>query len=236
MMKFLVVGLLCISLNATAQFSISAGTGIGTYNQSELKEFQQAFLNRYNVKGGVNANFPAYVNYEGSFSFSYSRLFFSEIFFNYGSTGGRVSYSDYSGTVSMTQKVNYFTVTSSFGVRWRTEKFQFDAQMRMGRQLSNLTLEQVENVKDNQWRHAGKYTSEGGVFEPNLKVTRINGHLGFFVSAGLSGSFGSSPFDNEDVGGYINTPQGEYLITPDWSGLRIVAGLSLIFGGKRENN
>jgi hypothetical protein len=235
MRRYLVIVLICLTLPVAAQISISVGTGAGTYLQGGLKNFQENFASRYNVDAEVNSNFPPYVNYEGSFNFTYSPRLFSEIFFAYGSTGGRVSYSDYSGTVYMNQKVNYMAVMSSFGVRWRKENYQFDVQVRLGRIISKLTLDQYEKVADSYWTHSGKYVSEGGVFEPNFKVTRINGNLGVYASAGLSATVSPSFFESENTVSYISTPQGEFMIAPDWTGLRIAVGLTFILKKAKED-
>lgn len=228
MRRYLPLVFLCIALPLSAQVSISIGTGLGTYAQADLKELQQNFVSYYNVDADVNSNFPPYFNYEGSLSFSYSPRFFSEIFFTYGSTGARSSYADYSGTIYSSQKTDYMGVTSSFGARWWKGNYQFDAQLRVGRIFSRLELDQYQNVAGSTWKHHDKYTSEGGLLEPNFRVTRINGHLGLYASAGLSATIFASPFESETMLSYVSTPRGDYTPFPDWSGFRFSVGVMFI--------
>jgi hypothetical protein len=228
MKRYLSLVFLCIAFRLSAQVSITIGTGAGTYAHGDLREFQQNFASRYNVEAEVNSDFPPYMNYEGSFSFAYGPRFFSEIFFSYGSTGGRVSYSDYSGTIYSSQKVNYMAVTSSLGVRWWKDNYQFDVQFRLGRIFSRMELEQYQNVPGSSWTHSDKYSSEGGVLEPNFRVTRIKGNIGLYASAGASATIFASPFESDTMLTYVYTPQGDYAITPDWSGFRLSVGVMLI--------
>ena len=225
---------MCIELSAFGQVTISVSTGVGTYAMRDMKRLQTNFIKSYQVDGGVNKAFPPYIYYEGTIGFSYSPQFFSEIYFAHGSTGGRVSYGDYSGEVAMTQRLNYTAVMGSFGVRWRVQHLQFDALVRLGRVYSRLTLSQVQSVDGSSWSHNGKYTSAGGVAEPNFKVTRIFDHVGVFVFAGFNETFNSGFFESVDTVDYITTPQGTFIVAPDWTGVRIGTGVTLIIGGPNE--
>lgn len=232
---YVLIGLTCAALSASGQVTVSFATGVGKYAMGGLKELQQDFIDRYQVNGQVNAAFPAYVYYEGGIGYNYNPKFFSEIFFAYGSTGGRVSYADYSGQVAMTQKVNYKAVTSSFGIRWwRRENLQFDCVVRVGTIVSFLTLDQVEQAGTSSWSHHGKYEAVGYVVEPNFKVTRISGHWGIFAFVGLNTTVHQSFFESVDFVDYITTPHGTYMKDADWSGLRVGTGVTFIFGRKRQ--
>lgn len=234
MKRYLFISLTLMALSASGQVTISIATGVGKYAMDNLKDFQQDFIDRYGVVGGINAAFPAYLYYEGSVGYSYSPRLYSEIFFTYGSTGGRVSYADYSGHVTMTQKVNYKSLTGSLGIRWQRQSFQFEGVVRMGPVYSSLILDQVESVGSDGWSHHGKYESVGYMLEPNFKVTRISGMFGIFASLGLNSTVRQSYFESVEYVDYISTPQGTYMKVPDWSGLRIGIGVTFIIGSEKE--
>jgi hypothetical protein len=235
-MKCYIIGVfISISLSAAAQVTISFGTGYGKYAMGDLIKLQQDFMKSYNVNAKVNAAFPGYVYYQGSVGISYSRLFYSEIFFCYGSTGGRVSYADYSGQFAMGQKVNFKSVTGSFGVRWwATKKLQLECVIRTGPVASTLALEAFQNIGADQWTHKGKYESDGWMMEPNFKATRVAGHFGIFAFVGLNRTKANF-FESVDFVDYITTPQGTYYAAPDWSGLRVGTGVTFMIGGKKNS-
>lgn len=233
MKNYILIAFLYTAMPAPAQVSLSFATGLGSYSMGDLKSMQKDFTTYYQVKTDVNSDFPPYAYYEGSFSFSYSPKFYSEIFVGYGSTGGRVSYADYSGQAAMTHKVNYTSITGSFGFRWQQRNFEFQCVLRTGTILSTLKIDQFENIGGNRWTHQGKYTCEAFVFEPNFRVTRFSGPFGIFAFAGLNATSGGE-FESVDTVDYITTPIGFYVVGADWSGLRIGVGVTFVIIKRKE--
>ncbi|MCV9387683.1 hypothetical protein [Reichenbachiella ulvae] len=90
------------SFNSFGQLNIEASLGYHTYDMSMLKEAQNEGLSTIPFNAQITDDFPSYFGYDflGYYSFnSVSKLQFGiGLLFNYTSTGGRISYSDYSGT------------------------------------------------------------------------------------------------------------------------------------------
>lgn len=87
-----------VSLSARAQVCFSLWSGVATYGMDDMKRFQLEFNQALPIPGVIISSFPAYWYYEGQlqYQFQNNRLGSSV---SYGSSGGRVSYSDYSGKV-----------------------------------------------------------------------------------------------------------------------------------------
>ena len=91
--------------------SLSFGAGISSYDVSPIKEEFHGILSNYDFPAKITDDFPNYPNsyVEGLLDL---RNFSLGLFYNIVSSGGRIAYSDYSGSYTFDTKVS----TSSTGI------------------------------------------------------------------------------------------------------------------------
>lgn len=87
---------------------VTANAGYATTSQRSLKDYQQETLSQMPVEGKITNSFPGYLNY------SFDVVFFDSTYYvgfmmGHTSTGGRIQYNDYSGSITADQlvKMNY---------------------------------------------------------------------------------------------------------------------------------
>jgi hypothetical protein len=78
------------------------------YSLGNFKNFRDEIVNALPVSGKITENFPAYIGFKGSYSNTFRNYKFS-VFFGYNSTGGRISYSDYSGKLLIDQVLDIYS-------------------------------------------------------------------------------------------------------------------------------
>jgi hypothetical protein len=88
---------------AQKKYSISIGSGLGTYAMNDLKELQTA--NELNFQGLLETvdDFPPYLYYSGEVTRKFGKSFSAGVAYRFESTGYKSSYSDYSGSISFEQ-------------------------------------------------------------------------------------------------------------------------------------
>ena len=108
-----VLCLMLVSSFANAQrygqtVEVSINGGYSTFGMSSLKDFQEDILSQMPVQGKVTSSFPGYLNYSFEVVF-FDSTYFVGIMIGHTSTGGRIQYTDYSGSITHDQfvKMNY---------------------------------------------------------------------------------------------------------------------------------
>jgi len=93
---------------------IAVNAGYATFNQRSLKDLQQEILSQMPPQGKITNSFPGYLNYTVDAVFIDS-TYFVGILLGHTSTGGRIQYTDYSGSVTADQivKMNYNGVVAA---------------------------------------------------------------------------------------------------------------------------
>lgn len=97
-------------------WSVGVNVGLATFSMKDLKAYQREKQQAMPFDARVTESFPSFLNYSVSGSYTDSTRFY-DIFIGRTSTGGRLSYSDYSGsyTSDLTAQMQY--VGGSIGFR-----------------------------------------------------------------------------------------------------------------------
>lgn len=212
--------LLFFNNSYSQEHSIRFKIGYGTYNLEDVKSLHNSIRNEVS-SNGVSAKivkeFPAYLNFQLQFLIQ-NKLFGYGFFIDKASTGGRITYSDYSGEISVN------SIVSRYGLGVTIQKFInhhgiFDLYVtaQLSYLYSTLDIEEYIKIYEEQNETTTTFVSHGIGFEPGAGLeidfqpflTRID--LGFQIN--YSGDFSA------EGGGVLNG------IPPQWWGFR--AGLTL---------
>jgi hypothetical protein len=88
---------------------VGLDVGYATFTMTDLKLFQKELSRQYPVDASVVESFPGHLNFSMNLKFVYQKFYFGVVV-GHTSTGGRISYADYSGSLSSDQliRINYF--------------------------------------------------------------------------------------------------------------------------------
>lgn len=224
---------LLISLSIRAQFSVSYNFGYGSFCMKDardrFKEYRSEASDYFGLDFKIVDNFPK--NYINTFEIAYRKdlLEFglqSSVF----STGGKISYADYSGYCNQTMLMKAFR--QGFFLRYYPVKF-----LEKGASKIEVFAEVSPGVI---------FTQSKNKFELNaLDEDILTGHLRgnctsvtIIPSAGIQYAFNSSVklnlkggYEIEAYTGYLDFSdeyQKEYIET-NWGGWRVSAGISYYF-------
>lgn len=225
MMRNFYLVILLLPIQSYGQKMISASIGYGTYRMNDMTNFQQELAPIFPIEGKTTLAFPGYWFYDISYKQIISDKFLIGGGAGYGSTAGRISYSDYSGSINYDQLLTFYSFPLHFGQRIKlpNEKIILTADLQPGLTHTNLTLlfqEQIGSLSQNE---SYKFTSLNLYIQPSLgfvyKLNRIglNAQLGYQLDIGP----GKLKY-SEDV---FLRDSDENPVVANWSGLRASVGV-----------
>lgn len=219
-----------ICLEAMAQSNISAVVEVNynTYSHDNLSDFQQELsddIDEVNLR--VNDDFGANVGYTVGVKVEDLD---TQFFFSYNSTGGKLSYSDYSGIIRITQLLKAYTVGGEyqFPLTKKESKDQFYLGGRGMINYSALDLKSYSKIEESESSESIDFNSvELGVgirfiYELPISVVRLR------LNAGYDLLFGGDFWFSEDREYTLENNKGEGVKT-GWSGFRTGIGVMVPF-------
>lgn len=223
---------LSISLHATGQGRLAFSIGYASYNQADLKEFQEDLLTEYPVDAKITESFPPYWHYDGSFDYLLNNEFIVGLVATYGSSGGRTHYEDYSGEIRNDMLLNYVSIGAVLGIVLNPEESQWQLSLELTPAISfsKMKLKFYNRVGTEQDFRNYSFKSTNWTLQPSLHLTRKLKNFGLNLQAGYCGTIVKGDvFLDGGYGAYlVNDSSGEK-IHIDWSGFRIALGLSYTF-------
>ncbi|WP_157831432.1 hypothetical protein [Confluentibacter flavum] len=195
-----------------------------TFSHTSLKSFQQEFIKDIpEIPIQVNDNFPSNIGF--TLGYKVGKINTS-LFFSYNSTGGKISYSDYSGVIRITQPLDAYTFGGEYQINFSKNKEGFSLGLRAFSMLSNLTVENytqiLNNITDEKVKLQSINFGLGGrlIYEYPVSFFIIKASLGFDITFGGTLKFK----ENNDF--YLENNNGEE-VKSNWSGLRTGLGVEI---------
>jgi hypothetical protein len=209
--------------NFCQNYSFRFKASYGTYNLEEITGFHRLLRNEVSSIGinpKIVKEFPPYLNFQVQFYFMRDDYNLG-LFLGKASTGGRITYSDYSGEVTIN------TIISKYPIGITVEKFinrhgnlSLFVIAQLSYILSYLDVNEYLKIFSENQINSLEFISHGIGFEPgvgldyNYKSFLLRGEFGFFVNY-------SGDFNGKGEQGNLNG------ISAEWWGFR--AGLVVGF-------
>lgn len=220
------------SIPVSGQFRTSLSVGYGTYRMSNLKAFQKELLADFPEDSRITEDFPGYLYYDLTIAQPLSDQLRMGISATYGSTGGRLSYKDYSGEVTGNQLVRYLGVGVPFKLSvYDNPDKELSLNLVLTPQVSMnwLTLEFYSRLNNQSDESRYKFRSLNFAIEPGISATKSFGlwEIDFFGGYNVNVVKGNLFFTkNEEA--YLQDANGDP-VKIDLSGLRFSLGVAYIF-------
>jgi hypothetical protein len=228
MRKFLTFAFLLLQISSYAQVEISAGMGAGWFGMHDLKDFQESLQHSYPVDTKITEQFPVFFIYDVAIYGRVGGSNFVGFYYQYGSTGGRIHYQDFSGEITSDQLIHYNTLGLTLGGELSLAKnFLLRVDLHPGATFSNLDFNEVVKVGNEVSRASFKFHSINATFQPTIELHKVWGQFATKVFAGFHLPAYSGKLKYEENKNSYLTGGGNDPIVADWTGLRL--GLSGIY-------
>lgn len=224
--------ILCVALQAQAQarFSIEPRVGLGTYRMPQMKQLQQEIRRGINVPAKATEEFPVYFNYGLIVSYHLNEQNRISLVAETGSTGGRVTYADYSGNLTYDQLLQYKSFGSLFGREFGKEQIRFAIGLESTILFSELRFKSDVEIYGEGYSEADEFKAIGVGLKPFIGIMVPYKRFESRFTAGYLYN-DNKPFylkDDEDVVLMVNNEEAG----PDWSGLRLTISVGYTLWGK----
>jgi len=197
-----------------------------TFSHSGLKDFQQEFIRDVGeVNVQVNDNFPSFFGFTAGYKISSIN---TSIFASYTSTGGKISYSDFSGVIRLTQPLKGYTLGGMYEIPLSESSngssLHFAARGFATYSTLDITsFNELNGISGTETISTSSLDFGGGValiFEYPLSFVRLR------ASAGFDLVLGGKQYLTEDRDFFIQDNNGDAVRT-GWSGARLGIGAAI---------
>ena len=217
--------------DATAQKSWDAHVNIGyaSYSHRELRAYHDYLLRELVVEGTSTDKFPAYLTYSLNITKNWTQWTLA-LELGHGSTGGRIYYEDYSGTLIADQLVNYnYFATTPSVVLYRKEKLMLTAGLKVSMIFHKLTIRNSLSIGDEMLREEVKFRSVNMGFQPHLRLRKDFGSSFFMqASAGYEIQDKAEALGTENDAAFLADENHEP-VHLQGSGVRVNIGIGVAF-------
>lgn len=210
---------------------VIAGLNVGyaTFRMSDLKDFQVQIRGSYGVEMRQVETFPGYMNFSGNLLFGFKK-FYVGVLAGHTSTGGRLHYSDYSGSMTSDQLVRMNYIGHVIGAKInRGTLYEIFLGGTLLYYKNTLLLEERLQVGNEDIVMESDYTSENIATGPFIEVRRNLGRFLLRATAGAELHI-PTPLSSSDE----QLGDSEEGITVQPGGLRINVGVAYKFKMRGE--
>ncbi len=219
---------LCACLQGRCQLILSVNSGYGSYNMADMKTFQNQIASSFPVKPSTDPSFPSYWFFDINAKTVFKNHFLLGASLASGSTGGRVYYSDYSGSIGSDQLLSFqsYHVTLGFQHKFFSGHLVLEGDLRPGITATDLKLKSYVDVAGYAESNT-EYKSNNFVLQPTLTLGGRFGLIGLQGFAGYNVSVITGKLNEVGTPGYLQANGQNSVACANWSGLRVGGGLSL---------
>lgn len=229
--------LFLLSLTVSAQVNVGISGGLAHYQVKELRELQQLASTSFPVPVQITDDFPDYWFYEVHVQKQFNKIN-AGVQLRYGSTGGRISYADYSGIYTSDQLLRCYSLLASIGYRHSlpTENWIVSGSLHTGLLFGSMKLSDQLIIGDLTYNESDDYVNTNAVVEPQVEVAKVLGRIELFFNAGyqltLKGGKVKLKSDKEQT---LTNSEGDPLRL-NFDGYRIGLGIRYRFGSAQPKN
>jgi hypothetical protein len=209
-----------LSPGALAQgFGFSTSVGMASQRMDDLKYLQQYILDTYPVEGRITSSFPPFTN----LSFILVKEWYDHIHigggYSYSTTGGKSSYSDYTGNISTEISASshrlgaYLSYTIVGG-----ERLDLSLSGRLDFNLSSVNIESAINVLGFINRIYNQYRSLSPSGTAGLELMYKFSGFSLGLEAGYLVDLGGNLTNTESKDELSDPNDRNRILTTDWTG------------------
>ncbi len=223
--KYLIIGFwLVYNIGYSQEGSIFVELNYNSFMHNSLKSFQEEFRGDMpEIPIKINDNFPA--NFGITAGYKINSLD-AALLFSYNSTGGKISYSDYSGIVRLTQPLKAYSLGGEYFIELDKSSSNLSLGLKGFMTYSMLEIDSYTQIADEVNKDNIKLQSidfgVGGrlIYEYPLSFFMLRASIGVDVVIGGKLKF------KENNEYHLENNNGDPVKT-NWTGLRTGIGISV---------
>ena len=223
--KYLIIGFwLVYNIGYSQEGSIFVELNYNSFMHTSLKSFQEEFRGDMpEIPIKINDNFPA--NFGITAGYKINSLD-AALLFSYNSTGGKISYSDYSGIVRLTQPLKAYSLGGEYFIELDKSSSNLSLGLKGFMTYSMLEIDSYTQIADEVNKDNIKLQSidfgVGGrlIYEYPLSFFMLRASIGVDVVIGGKLKF------KENNEYHLENNNGDPVKT-NWTGLRTGIGISV---------
>lgn len=239
MKKYIILIILAFAaISSKAQFSIGYSVGYGAYEMNDMKDIFDASLSSLKatypqVDFRMVDDFPGYVNHtiDAGYRFKRHEVGLKTSFLT---TGGKISYSDYTGEYLDKLKLNGYRIALSYRYYLpiceigKSGSLSLYGELSEGITFTNTDYKGHIKIFDETMEFSGsaldKNTISYTVMPQIGAKLNITPNIGFLVGIGYDFHFEGNVYKQSNFYGHNIKKR------VDWSGIRLNAGVAYTFG------
>ncbi|KAB1153966.1 hypothetical protein F7018_15900 [Tenacibaculum aiptasiae] len=223
MKKIITLITLILSLNLFSQKGkIFIETNYNTFSHSSLSNFQKELANDINpqIPIAITDDFSSHVGFTLGYEITDIK---TSIFVSYNSTGGKISYSDFSGVIRLEQPLSAFTLGGMYHLNL-SDKFKIG--FKGFAMFSNLKLDSYSKIGSVENKNLIKLSSidigvgTSLIYEYPISFFIIRANIGFDLTLGNQLNI------NGIQDAYLINKSGKQ-VTTGWTGFRSGLGIAI---------
>jgi hypothetical protein len=213
---FLLYVAFVLRLDAQENVSISLEVNYNSFSQTSLKEFQNEFIDDISeIQLRVTDNFPSNIGYTLGVKVENINTNF---FVFYNATGGRLSYSDFSGVIRITQNLKGIGLGGEYQLALGTKE-RFHLNLRSFIHFSSLNLDSYSEIAETINTDSIDFNSRdlglgfAFMYEYPIAFFKVK------IRAGYDWTFVGDVFLKNDDDAFLRNDNNDNVKT-NWSGFR----------------
>lgn len=220
--------LLLMCTRAMAQLSLSGNYGAGSYNMSELKQYQDFVRTTLPSGTATTSSFPSSSFYEINAKWLTGPYVNIGVSFSSGKTNGGLHFSDSIETAGSEQALSYNSYQMIVGARklFLNGMLSVEGDIRPGFTITHLELHEYRKTTTVNEDSRNNYTSTNFLVQPTVTV---GGRFGLIDVHGFVGYNLKTTSTELKSGSTTLMSAGGMPVHADWSGVRFGGGLTVHF-------
>jgi len=228
----IIVFILMFSYLSLAQVDLELSAGLFGFSMQDMKDIQLQIQNEDNIGLKPAHIFPSYFAYSFSLaakhidSEEYTTYIGGEV--NYTSTGGRLSYSDYSGTYNVDQLLQRVNFGGYYRIMWPiTKGYYFGIEIGPSIFFSKTRFESYLRLDDVVVDESSLVFNSAGVNGKIIILNKLIVYKNVYLIAKTGYEvdiYESKLVFEDDSNLYLNDPEGNQAKSM-WSGFRATVGI-----------
>jgi hypothetical protein len=214
-----------------SQVQFSFSTGLAGFQMDDMKRHQSEIERGFPIDMKVLESFPSFWSYEFDINMAVTKRLNVGPMIGYTSTGGRMHYKDYSGTIKCDQVATSLSLGAlSELVLFADDNWTVSITGKTGATFGRYKLDVLFDVNQQSDSENVKFHSTNFFFEPGFMVMK---HVVKSMSVKFSAGYNINLVRgkliwNEDKNLYLLDSRRDK-VTLDWTGYRIGLGVSVAF-------
>ena len=220
----ILLGLMSISSHGQTRLELSGM--YSSYQMSSVRQFMNDFNEQVPVELKAVTDFPNYVGYKLSILNEINESLEVGLAISLNSTGARMHYSDYSGSIQLDNIIHVISIGIRGGyVVEITDKFELNLIGEAGVDFTNMTLAIADEIGGSTNYESFEFGAEGIYLWPSVRLNFApTTWLNLFFEPGIAISILSGSIK---LGDGTITNRGSAVVA-NWTGLRISGGLGFV--------